>query len=312
MDDVHCGVCAHLRVFDDNFYPETHIAFAAANNLPRRFGAFTGEKGVVTGGQVDLKLLAWSKLYATLTGYDGITCRVAKVKAVCSFPVEDRRDTLKYSSIKRELRDGIIADRSFDGEGLTHDDIRRGWRLDDRHVNRYLMYFDPAWLVNVIHRDSLTGILVSAGDGNDCNVHSTFRFAMELPQELHGSLTRDVGDYLRQGLLRGGQRRVYGYGDLNIFSTGLPQIGNRYYHREGLALVYSVNLVVALEVHHARHERAVDIAIVQEARCFARWCNGELDFFVLPISGIWQEADRSVADVCPRCSEIEANSYFPP
>jgi len=37
-----------------------------------------------------------------------------------------------------------------------------------------------------------------------------------------------------------------------------------------------------------------------------------LDFFVFPISGIWQEADRSVADVCPRCSEIDANSYFPP
>ena len=58
MDDVHCGICGHLRVFDDNFYPETHIAFAAANNLPRRFGAFTGEKGVVSGGQVDYKLLA--------------------------------------------------------------------------------------------------------------------------------------------------------------------------------------------------------------------------------------------------------------
>ena len=35
------------------------------------------------------------------------------------------------------------------------------------------------------------------------------------------------------------------------------------------------------------------------------------DFFVLPIFGIWQEADRSVADICPECLAIESESYFP-
>jgi len=37
-----------------------------------------------------------------------------------------------------------------------------------------------------------------------------------------------------------------------------------------------------------------------------------VDFFVYPILRIWREEDRSIAEFCPKCLAIEAESFYPP